>query len=166
MARNTNQPQTIWGSQSGDFQNMRPDSWVAGAKSVQDSNALNFTLASGIAAPITWLMGARRLIAGTAIGQWYISSKGAALTPSDFSADPQSSVKARDVAPVEIDSGGLFIQRAKRAIYDLNYDYQIDALKASDITILSDHIGKGNFARSSIRPSRFRACGAGWKTAR
>jgi hypothetical protein len=79
------------GSQSGDFQNMRPDSWVAGAKSVQDSNALNFTLASGIAAPITWLMGARRLIAGTAIGQWYISSKGAALTPSDFSADPQSS---------------------------------------------------------------------------
>jgi hypothetical protein len=50
-ARNLNQPQTIWASQSGDFQNMRPDSWVAGAKSVQDSNALNFTLASGIAAP-------------------------------------------------------------------------------------------------------------------
>lgn len=147
MARNTSQPQTIWGSQSGDFQNMRPDSWVAGAKSVQDSNALNFTLASGIAAPITWLMGARRLIAGTAIGQWYISSKGAALTPSDFSADPQSSVKARDVAPLEIDSGGLFIQRAKRAIYDLGYNYQIDALKASDVTILSDHIGKGSFAQ-------------------
>lgn len=147
LGRNTSQPQTMWGSQSGDFQNMRPDSWVAGAKSVQDSNALNFTLASGIASPITWMMGARRLIVGTAIGQWYISSKGAALTPSDFSADPQSSVKARDVAPVQINSGGLFIQRAKRALYDLNYDYQIDALKASDITILSDHIGKGNFAQ-------------------
>ncbi|MCK1367620.1 hypothetical protein [Bradyrhizobium sp. 62] len=146
-ARTTSQPQTIWASQSGDFQNMRPDSWVAGAKSVQDSNALNFTLASGIAAPITWLMSARRLIAGTAIGQWYISSKGAALTPSDFSADPQSSVKARDVAPLEIDSGGLFIQRAKRAVYDLGYAYQIDALKASDITILSDHIGKASFAQ-------------------
>lgn len=147
MARNANQPQTIWGSQSGDFQNMRPDSWVAGAKSVQDSNALNFTLASGIAAPIAWLMGARRLIAGTAIGQWYISSKGAALTPSDFSADPQSSIKSRDVAPVQINSGGLFIQRAKRAIYDINYDYRVDGLAASDITILSDHIGKGNFAQ-------------------
>lgn len=147
LARNSSQPQTIWGSQSGDFQNMRPDSWVAGAKSVQDSNALNFTLASGIASPITWLMGARRLIAGTAIGQWYISSKGAALTPSDFSADPQSSIKSRDLAPVQINSGGLFIQRAKRSIYDLNYDYQIDALKASDVTILSDHIGKGNFAQ-------------------
>lgn len=146
-ARNSSQPQTIWGSQSGDFQNNRPDSWVAGAKSVQDSNALNFTLASGIAAPITWLLGARRLIAGTAIGQWYISSKGSALTPSDFSADPQSSVKARDLAPVQINSGGLFIQRAKRAIYDLNYDYQLDALKASDVTILADHIGKGNFAQ-------------------
>ncbi|WP_143279269.1 hypothetical protein [Bradyrhizobium ottawaense] len=147
MARNFNQPQTIWGSQSGDFQNMRPDSWVAGAKSVQDTNALNFTLASGVAAPISWLMGARRLIAGTAVGQWYVSSKGAALTPSDFSADPQSSVRARDVAPVEIDSGGLFIQRAKRAVYDLGYNYQIDALKASDVTILSDHIGKGSFAQ-------------------
>lgn len=146
-ARNANQPQTIWGSQSGDFQNNRPDSWVAGAKSIQDSNAFNFTLASGIAAPISWLMGARRLIAGTAIGQWYISSKGAALTPSDFSADPQTSVKARDVAPVQIDSGGLFIQRAKRALYDLGYNFQIDALKASDVTILSDHISKGNFAQ-------------------
>jgi hypothetical protein len=147
IARNANQPQTLWGSQSGDFQNMRPDSWVAGAKSIQDTNALNFTLASGIAAPITWLMGTRRLIAGTAIGQWYVSSKGAALTPSDFSADPQSSVKARDLAPVQIDSGGLFVQRAKRALYDLGYDFRIDALKASDITILSDHIGKGNFAQ-------------------
>ncbi len=146
-ARNTNQPQTIWASQSGDFQNMRPDSWVVSAKSVQDSNALNFTLASGIAAPISWLMGARRLIVGTAIGQWYVSSKGAALTPSDFSADPQTSVKARDVAPLEIDSGGLFIQRAKRAVYDLGYAYQIDGIKASDVTILSDHIGKGSFAQ-------------------
>jgi hypothetical protein len=146
-AKNANQPQTIWGSQSGDFQNNRPDSWVAGAKSIQDSNALNFTLASGIAAPIVWLMGARRLIAGTAIGQWYISSKGAALTPSDFSADPQTSVKARDVAPVQIDNGGLFIQRAKRALYDLGYSFQIDSLKASDVTILSDHISKGNFAQ-------------------
>lgn len=146
-ARNSNQPQTIWASQSGDFQNNRPDSWVAGAKAIQDTNALNFTLASGIAAPITWLMGARRLIAGTAIGQWYISSKGPVLTPSDFSADPQSSVKARDLAPLQIDSGGLFIQRAKRALYDLGYNFQIDALKASDVTILSDHISKGNFAQ-------------------
>jgi hypothetical protein len=48
---------------------------------------------------------------------------------------------------VEIDSGGLFIQRAKRAVYDLGYAYQIDALKASDVTILSDHIGKGSFAQ-------------------
>ncbi|MFK4647223.1 hypothetical protein ABIF96_005797 [Bradyrhizobium ottawaense] len=146
-ARNSNQPQTIWASQSGDFQNMRPDAWVAGAKSVQDSSALNFTLASGIAAPISWLTGARRLIAGTAIGQWYISSKGAVLTPSDFSADPQTSVKARDVAPVTINSGAIFIQRAKRAVYDLNYSFQIDGLKASDITILSDHIGKASFAQ-------------------
>ena len=146
-AKNTNQPQTIWGSQSGDFQNNRPDSWVAGAQSIQDSNALNFTLASGIAAPIVWLMGARRLIAGTAIGQWYISSKGAALTPSDFSADPQTSVKARDLTPVQIDSGGLFISRSKRALYDLGYSFQIDSLKSSDVTILSDHIGKGNFAQ-------------------
>lgn len=147
FARTTLQPQTIWGSQSGDFQNMRPDAWVSGAKAVQDSNSLNFTLASGVAAPINWLMGARRLIAGTAIGQWYISSKGSALTPSDFSADPQSSIKTRDVAPLEIDSGGLFIQRAKRAVYDLGYAYQIDALKASDVTILADHIGRGSFAQ-------------------
>lgn len=141
------QPQTIWASQSGDFQNNRPDSWVAGAPAIQDTNALNFTLASGIAAPIDWFIGVRRLIVGTAIGQWTLSSRGAALTPSDFSADPQSGIKARDIAPIQIDSGGLFVQRAKRALYDISYSQQIDGLKASDVTILSDHIAKGSFAQ-------------------
>jgi hypothetical protein len=145
--RNANQPQTLWASQSGDFENMRPDSWVAGAPSIQDTNALNFTLASGIASPIVWIMGSRRLVVGTAIGQWAIQSKGAALTPSDFAADPETSVRAYDAPPVQIDSGGVFIQRAQRALYDLGYNFQIDALKASDVTILSDHIGKGNFAQ-------------------
>lgn len=145
--RTTLQPQTIWASQSGDFQNNRPDSYVLGGVSIQDSNALNFTLASGIAAPITWMMGVRALIIGTAIGQWGCASRGPVLTPSDFSAIPQTAVKSLDIAPIPIDSGGVFAQRAKRAIYDLVFAYQIDGLKASDITILSDHIGKGNFAQ-------------------
>lgn len=146
-ARTAFQPQTIWLSQSGDFQNNRPDSWVQGATAIQDTNAINVTLASGTSAPIHWLAGIRSLLVGTAIGNWVCASRGAALTPSDFSAIPQTAVKALDAAPVPIDSGAIFIQRAKRAVYNLIYAQQLDGLKASDITILSDHIGKGNFAQ-------------------
>ena len=144
-ARTSLQPQTIWASQSGDFQNNRPDAFVAGAKTIQDSNALNFTLASGIASPIVWIMGTRKLVVGTSIGEWLIQSKGAALTPSDFSAEQQTSIRAYDTPSVMIDSSGIFIQRAQRALYDLGYDFSIDALKASDITILADHIAKQSF---------------------
>lgn len=145
--KTTLQPQTMWASQSGDFENQRPDSWVAGASAIQDTNALNFTLASGVAAPIAWFMGVRKLIVGTAIGQWNLSSRGAALTPSDFAADPQSNIKARDIAPVQVDTSGLFVQKAQRALYEVGYSQQIDALKASDVTLLSDHISKGAFAQ-------------------
>lgn len=155
IARNAKQPQTLWASQSGDFDNMRPDSWVAGAPSVQDDDALNFTLASGVASPIVWLLGSRRLVIGTAIGQWAVASKGPALTPSDFAADPETSVRAADIAPVQIDSGGVFVQRAKRALYDLGYNFQIDALRASDVTILSDHISKGLLAQVVYQAEQF-----------
>lgn len=154
-ARNALRSQTMWASQSSDFENMRPDAWVVGASSVLDTSALNFTLASLVPSPITWMTGARRLVVGTGAGQYAITSKGAAVTPSDFSADLQTSVKCLDAPALQIDTAGLFIERAKRQIYDLGYSFQIDSFKASDVTIISDHIGKGNFAQIAYQAQPF-----------
>lgn len=141
------QPQTVWASQSSDFENMRPDSWSEGASTVVDNNALNFTIASLKVSPIVWLAGTRRLVVGTKTAQFAIASRGAALAPTDFAADPQSSVAALDAQPLAIDTVILFTQRAKRSIYELGYSQDVDAFRSADLTILSDHITRGSIAQ-------------------
>lgn len=142
-----NQPQTIWGSQSQDFNHMRPDSFE-GALTVQDDDALNFTLAATRVSPIHWMAGtAKRLILGTATGQWAVASRGAVLTPQDFAAEEQASVKTADQAPVLIDSVGLFTHRSQRGVYDLGFNYEIDGFQVADVTILARHVTRGRVAQ-------------------
>lgn len=147
FAANTeNQPQTIWASQSQDFENMRPDSFVD-TSTAQDDDALNFTLAASRVSPINWMTGSRKLILGTGTGQWAVSSKGAVLTPSDFAAEEQSSVKGADQAAVQIDTVGLFTHRSQRGIFDIGFNYEIDGFSAADVTVLARHITRGKVAQ-------------------
>lgn len=146
-ARNALRPQTIWASQTSDFENMRPDSWTEGAPAVEDDDGLDFTLAATRVSPIVWLIGARRLIVGTSTGQWAIASRGAVLTPSDFAAEPQSSVKAADHAPVQIDAVGIYNHRARRSVFDISFSFEIDGFQSSDVTQLARHITKGKVAQ-------------------
>jgi hypothetical protein len=148
-ARTSAQPQSLWGSQTADFENFRPDSWVEGAAALEDDDGLNFTIAADRVTPIMWMAGSRRLVVGTGSGQWLIvsSSNKAAITPSDFSADPQTSIPALDIAPVQIDNVVLFAQKAKRTIFDLGYASDADSFRAADVTILADHITRGNIAQ-------------------
>jgi hypothetical protein len=146
-ARTDSQPQTLWGSQTADFEHMRPDSWVEGATTVEDDDALDFTLAATRVSPILWLIGARRLVVGTSTGQWAVASRGSVLTPSDFAAEPQTSVKGLDIAPIQIDSVGLFAHRSRRSLYDIGFSFEIDGFQASDTTILSQHIARGGIAQ-------------------
>lgn len=149
-------PQTAWASQTADFENMRPDAWVTGASTVQDTSALDFTLASTRVSPIRWFLGtSRRLIIGTGSGQWAVISRNAALTPSDLSAEPQTNRPSLDILPIQIDTVGVFGQRAKRSVYELGYSYDVDSLKASDITVLADHITRGNVAQLAYQAEPF-----------
>lgn len=143
----TDQPQTFWGSQSGDFQNMRADSFVGGAKTVEDDDAFVYTLAAKKGAPIRWASGSRRLILGTAIGQCIISSRGAALSPTDLIAEFHTSVRAASIEPVEINTATLFTEGSQQAVDDIGYDYQIDGYRAADLNILADHVAGAGFSQ-------------------
>lgn len=138
--RTTAQPQTIWGSQTGDIENFRPDSFVEGAVTVEDTDALDYTLASEEVSTINWIVGARRLLIGTASGQWLISSRGPVLTPSDFNAEQQVFEETADIPPIKAGNVALFIERAQESLFDLGYNYEVDGLSAADLNITSDHI--------------------------
>lgn len=144
--KTTDQPQTLWGAQSGDFQNFRPDSWEGGANTTEDDDSFAYTLGAKRGSPIQWLTGTRKLIAGTATGQWVITSRGIALTPADLSAEPHTSIRGANLEALEIDTVSLFIERDKQSVHDLGYNYEIDGFQAADLNILADHIaGSSSF---------------------
>jgi hypothetical protein len=156
VANTEDQPQTIWASVSGDFPNFRPDVWVEGAVTVEDDNALDYTLVTSSeegsqVSPILWLSGTRRLIAGTASSQFYISSRGAALTPQDFTAEEHEFVQTKDMAPARSGNIVLFVAAGGQSVYDLGYNYEVDGLQAADLNILSDHMADDGFVQLAFQ---------------
>lgn len=134
------QPNTLWFSQSGQLDNMRPDSFVEGDVTTEDDDAITQTLRSNKINPIFWASGLRQLMVGTAGGQWVVKSSGAVVTPSDISAKQHSSVPCADLRAVEINQIVLFAERSRRSINDLGYSLQDDSFISTDLNILSDHI--------------------------
>lgn len=141
--RTVAQPQTVWASQgNGYYEGMRADSWVEGAATVEANDAINVTLATKRVSQINWLAGTRQLIVGTPSGNWAFRSQGAAVTPLDISAEPQTSVDCADQEPILIDDVGIFVHRAKRSVYDIGYSFEIEGFRASDVTLLAEHINQ------------------------
>jgi hypothetical protein len=79
VAATTDQPQTFWGSQTGDFENLKPDN---DAGTVEADDAFSFTLSADNVNAIRWLSaGEDTIVIGTDGGEWIPKSEGAVITP-------------------------------------------------------------------------------------
>ena len=132
FANSNNDPQKVWASKSGDFEDM-----TTGAN---DDDALTYTIATGEVNAIRWLSSAQALLMGTVGGEFSIDSDGPVITPTDIQVRRQSRVGSATVAPVQIGSVTLFLQRALRKVRRLQYFFESDGYRADDLTILADHI--------------------------
>lgn len=139
FAASPNEPQTIWMSVSGDYENFAPTDEDS---KVLDDSAITATLASGKINAIKWLMSGSTLIVGTLGAPWQIraSSLNEAITPTNLTAQPQGSTGASFITPVRIGSSVLFVQRAGKKLRELYYSYEVDGLVDRDASIISDHI--------------------------
>lgn len=110
---------------------------------VTDDAAINGTLQSGRVNSIQWANADNRgLIVGTAGREWLISPSASneVLTPSNAKADPVSSIGSAYIQPIAIESGTVFMQRARRRMHDVVYSFDRDQLKPRDVTVASEHI--------------------------
>lgn len=147
-ANTTDQPQTLWGSQTGDFENMAPDSpntdGTTWAGTVQDDDALDYTISADDVNAIRGLSpGEDALVILTAGGEWVPSSTGATLTPTDIAIRRQTTHGSAQVQPVRVDNVALFVQRAGRKIREFGFAFEIDGFQALDMTRLAEHITLG-----------------------
>ena len=142
LAGTNNQPQTLWLSQSSDLENMAPDD---ASGTVEDDDALDFTMAARKVNVIRWLAGGLTLVVGTVGGEWQVKSDGPILKPTDIDVKRQTTHGSAQVQPLEIGHVVAFVQRAGRKLRDLTFDLDIGGLRSRDLTILADHVGVSGF---------------------
>jgi len=145
FAGTTNQPQTIFFSKSGDYENM--DANLSGT--IADDDAIIYTIASNQVNAIRFMTATRTLIIGTAGGEFTVSGGGtdSAVTPTNILIKKQSNHGAANVDAIAVGNATLFLQRAKRKIRELAYNFDVDGYLAPDMTILAEHITEGGLTQ-------------------
>ena len=140
-AATDDQPQTLWGSQTSDFENFKPDNDEDG---VEADDALDFTLSSDSVDAIRWISpGEDTLVIGTAGGEWVPKSDGAAVTPLDIQVRRQTTYGSAQIQPVRAGNVVLFVQRANRRIREFVFSFESNGYLAPDMTRLAWHITRG-----------------------
>jgi len=148
-ARSVDEPQTMWFSQVGDFENFAPDSpssseWEG---DVEDDDGMNYTISSDDVEPIEWLTAGTKLQIGTANAEWEATSDGPTIKPTDIQILRHTQHGSARVPPVRVGHATLFLQRAGRRIRELIFSFEADGLVAQDLTRLSPHITLGGISQ-------------------
>ena len=149
FAGTTSQPQTIFFSKSGDYENMNAN--IGGT--VADDDAIIYTIASNQVNAIRFMTATRTLIIGTAGGEFTVSGGGTdnAITPTNILIKKQSNHGAANVDAIAVGNATLFLQRAKRKIRELAYNFDVDGYIAPDMTILAEHISEGGLTQMAYQ---------------
>ena len=149
FAATLSQPQTIFFSKSGDYENM-DDGYH---ETVADDDAIVYTIASNQVNAIRFMTATRTLIIGTAGGEFAVSGGGTdiAITPTNILIKKQSNNGAANVDALAVGNATIFLQRAKRKLRELAYNFDVDGYLAPDLTILAEHISEGGFKQLSYQ---------------
>lgn len=137
FAGTSNQPQTMFFSQSGDFENFEIGT--------DSDDGLQYTIGSNEVNVIRYLVSGSQLVVGTSGGEFVVRASGfdEPLTPTNTQIKQQTTFGSAPIQPLLIGNSTLFIQRAKRKLRELAFSSESDSYVAPDMTILAEHITEG-----------------------
>ena len=136
--RTPSNPRNIYGSQPYKYEDFTP------ALNNEASGAINIEMAtntSGDGSDIRWIVGTQYLLVGTYGAEFVVKGSGdMGITPTDVSARARSNWGVEAIQPAVVDSMIHFVQRTGKKVRQFTYDYYLDAYKAIDISIFSEHL--------------------------
>ena len=134
FAGTSEQPQTLFFSQGGDLENF--ESGTAA------DDGMVYTIGSNTVNVIRFLASTRNLIVGTSGGEFVVRASGAdeAITPTNIQIKQQTSHGSADITPMQAGNAVLFVQRAKRKVLELQFNFDVDGYIAPDVALISEHI--------------------------
>lgn len=137
-------PQRIDCSKSSDYITFSPTE-VDGT--VQDNNALSFSLNSNDVNQMQWIASDEKgMVGGSKASEWVIraSINQEAMTPTNITAKKTTAWGSSRYSPFQVGKATMFIQRGGKKVRELLFYFDIDGYRSTDLTELSEHIsGKG-----------------------
>ena len=134
FAGTSSEPQTVFFSKAGDYENM--------TSGTNADDAMVYTIAANQVNVIRYLKAQRTLVIGTTAAEYTVSADGtdASITPTNITIKRQSSYGSANVDAVTAGNAILFLQKAKRKIRELAYNFDSDSYVAPDLCILNDTV--------------------------
>lgn len=142
FASSIRQPQTMWGSVAGAFNNMNQ------SQPTRDSDAITRTLASRQVNEIRHMISlSNGMVVLTSGAEWKISAGQAdVITPAQFVARPQSYNGSSYIRPIVANDTLLYIPPNNKKVRSLQYQWAQDAWSGTDLSLLAGHL----FDKNSI----------------
>lgn len=144
-------PNRVDGSNTGDYENYAPSDATG---TVVDSNAISFALNATKVNAINWMMSDEwGLLAGTASGEWVVaaSTQQNAVTPTNVTAKMTTSYGGTNVPPVRVGKSTLFVQRTKRKLREMAYEFTLGTFQAPDISLVGEHLTKNGIKQMAAQ---------------
>ena len=141
-----NNPQTLWFSKNGDYQNF--------TVGTGDDDALIYTIASNQVNAIRFLSATRVLTIGTSGGEYVLTSTNdGPVTPTTTLIRKYSNYGTATIEPVQVADVTLFVQRGKRKIREFKFigDVNTGGYSAPDMTILAEHVTEGGLVQMAYQ---------------
>ncbi len=135
------QPQTLWGSASGAYESFAP---TGSDGTVKDDNALDFTISDDRVNAVRWLSAGKTLAIGTVGGEFNAaaSNLNEAITPTNITVRRETTIGSADSQAIRVGRAVLYIQRARRKLYEMAYSFEADAFTAPEMSLLARHLAR------------------------
>ena len=126
------QPNKIWASKTGDFQNF--------TTGTAEDAALSLSLVSEQVNAARWLLAQKVLVAGTSGGEWLLHGGDAALTNKNLAAKLNSNYGTARIKPLIIGAASAHVSADGRRLQSFFYDYGSDSYVSQELSLLAEHM--------------------------
>lgn len=149
FAATRDEPQAIWATKSGDFEDM--------TIGVNDDDALKYVLGSDQVNAIKWLSAGKVLAIGTIGGIFVMGSNSATtpITPTNVMVRRETNIGTAYVMPKRIGTYAYYVQRDKKHLRQFAYNFDSDSYLSLDMTLLAEHIAKNQIKELAYQASPY-----------
>lgn len=134
-ARTNNNPNAVYASRSGDYENMDI------SRPIRDSDSFSFRLVAGRVNAVNQLVPLDTLISITSDSIFKITGGQAGfISPTSFISRRQNGRGGSRLNPLVVDANAFYQTSVGNTIRVIGYEFQTDSTSSNDITIFSPHL--------------------------